>query len=304
MVHFESPALPAYHDLNSDMDIASFVDDGVLMRPILHNRDDSQSRLLQSPAITVSGDMTSAASMLKPGSVTIHPQGPVTWRRRPQRRFWSMSIHFTACILVLGLVTTSIMAPGLLRIGFRFDIDNFDQPTCDAGGNFQPPSSFSNPSSFLSPSKVFQITMGFGAMSFSNAKIIDVVWDIVRETCTHLVSVTLMKTQVVGRGGQAILAFISYRVFTKCLARLMERSSVTLAVFESLTLRDAISVSSILVLMKNFFMNGTVRAKLSMFWIIIASMYALFFQTLMSAMTGYSGKSHLVSSTVLIMMMV
>ena len=71
----------------------------------------------------------------------------------------------------------------------------------------------------------------------------------------------------------------------------MERSSVNLEVFESLALSDTVSVASIFVLMKDFVAKGTARARFSMLWIILASVYALFFQTLMSAMTGYSGKS-------------
>ena len=199
MAHFESSAQPACPDLNSGTDIASVVDTGVAMRPLLHVSDESQSRLLQPPSITVIGDMTSVASMSKPRSITVSPQGPVTWQRRPQRRVWSTSLHCTACILVFGLVTISIMAPALLS--FRSFQDQYDiswyEPTCDGGGNFQPPRASSLPS-FWSPSKVFQITMGFGTMSFSNAKIIDVVWDIVCEACTHMISLILIKSRLSG----------------------------------------------------------------------------------------------------------
>ena len=71
----------------------------------------------------------------------------------------------------------------------------------------------------------------------------------------------------------------------------MEHSSIDLVVFESLALCDTLSCFSIFVLIKDFVAKGTTRAKFSMLWIIIASVYALFFQTLMSAMTGYSGRS-------------
>ena len=73
----------------------------------------------------------------------------------------------------------------------------------------------------------------------------------------------------------------------------MEHSSIDLVVFESLALCDTLSCFSIFVLIKDFVAKGTTRAKFSMLWIIIASVYALFFQTLMSAMIGYSGKSFL-----------
>ena len=87
-----------------------------------------------------------------------------------------------------------------------------------------------------------------------------------------------------------MLAYISYRVYAKSLTTIMEQSSVTLEVFESITLRGGTSVSSIAMLVKDFLTNATNRGKLSMTWIIGASVYALLFQTLVSAMTGYSGE--------------
>ena len=71
----------------------------------------------------------------------------------------------------------------------------------------------------------------------------------------------------------------------------MEYSSVNLVVFESVALCDILSVFSVFVLMRDFVAKGSTRAKFSMLWIIVASVYALFFPTLMSAMTGYSGMS-------------
>jgi hypothetical protein len=62
-------------------------------------------------------------------------------------------------------------------------------------------------------------------------------------------------------------------------------------VFESITLRGVSSLSSIFCLIKDFFTNATTRARLSMAWIVFASIYLLFFQTLMSEKTGYSGES-------------
>jgi hypothetical protein len=34
-------------------------------------------------------------------------------------------------------------------------------------------------------SGMFQISMGFGAMSFSDAKLLDVVWDVVSQSALH-----------------------------------------------------------------------------------------------------------------------
>jgi hypothetical protein len=79
-----------------------------------------------------------------------------------------------------------------------------------------------------------------------------------------------------------------YRVFTKCLAQIMERSPVSLETFESVTLQNT-SVRALVNLIKDYSANSGARAKLSVSWMILSLSYVLGFPTLMSAMTGYSG---------------
>jgi hypothetical protein len=79
-----------------------------------------------------------------------------------------------------------------------------------------------------------------------------------------------------------------YRVFTKCLTRMMERSPVSFETFESVTLQNS-SVLALVNLIKGYSTNSGARAKLSVSWMILALSYVLGFPTLMSAMTGYSG---------------
>lgn len=63
----------------------------------------------------------------------------------------------------------------------------------------------------------FYITVSWGKMAFSTAKFIDIVWDI-----------------VVGRGGQALLAFITFKVSSQYLALAMREAPVSYNTFESL----------------------------------------------------------------------
>jgi hypothetical protein len=125
-----------------------------------------------------------------------------------------------------------------------------------------------------SPSGVFQITLGFGELPFSTVKIIDVIWDI-----------------IVGRGGQALLTGTSYVIFSKSLLRIMERKSVSYGTFEVLGFQTA-SATTIFKLMRDYLTNHGVRAKFSILWIILSSIYVVAFPTLASAMTGYSANSH------------
>ena len=96
---------------------------------------------------------------------------------------------------------------------------------------------------------------------------------------------------MIGRGGQALLAYITYHIYSKALVLIMERSSVSLEVFKAITIQGGVSIRAIFTLINDFRTNATTGAKLSICWMIIAGIYVLFFQTMSSAMTGYSGES-------------
>lgn len=117
---------------------------------------------------------------------------------------------------------------------------------------------------------VFAISLSFGSYSFGTAKLIDFCWDV-----------------CVGRGAQAGLAVFSYRVFTKGLSRTMETSSVSHDTFKAVTVQSG-TASGITVLGKDFFKNRTPRAKLAIFWTILAGVFVLVVPTWLSAMTGYT----------------
>jgi hypothetical protein len=167
------------------MSFTEAMDNDLAMQPIFHNRCESQSRLLHSPEASFSGDKNSLASQEQgwnPGDITAPSSSDATWQQRPQRRLWSITTHLTACFLVCVLLVASALGSALLILTASYE----NTGICDASGNFNLAwfdSTYSTPS-FWSPSRAFQITLGFGAMSFANAKLIDVAWDIVSETCS------------------------------------------------------------------------------------------------------------------------
>lgn len=70
--------------------------------------------------------------------------------------------------------------------------------------------------------KFYTVNMVFGDYSFTVAKAIDVVWDI-----------------IIGRGGQALLLYVFSRVFYDFLHMLLEKDSMTYDTFTSLSLSGA-----------------------------------------------------------------
>jgi hypothetical protein len=81
------------------------------------------------------------------------------------------------------------------------------------------PESLGLPDNSATISNFFSITNGYGSFSFGMARFIDLVWDL-----------------VISLGGQALLAWISYRVYTNLLLRITESQLVSYNLYSTLTL--------------------------------------------------------------------
>lgn len=178
-------------------------------------------------------------------------------RDKHSRRFW---IH-VALFFVLML---ALMSSGLIVLAS----DNSSGQYCDPGGNFD----FTQTYNPWAREHTFQITLGFGRMTFTQAKAIDVVWDV-----------------VVGRGGQFLLAAICFHVFSKSLGLRLEqpKASISYGGFRAIVFERP-TLSSTLKLVLDLRSTAGWRTKASVLWMIIASIYVVAFPTMTSAMTGYS----------------
>ena len=111
-------------------------------------------------------------------------------------------------------------------------------------------------------------------LSFSEAKLIDVIWDL-----------------VIGQGGRLLMAWAAYRVFMDALVSLMESTSVSYDVYSSLVF-DTTSLLSTWEATKALVKSANWRSRVFMFWFCLASFYTLSFPTLMGAATGYVNPSN------------
>jgi hypothetical protein len=118
----------------------------------------------------------------------------------------------------------------------------------------------------------FIVDTPFGTLSFGTAKFIDLVWDI-----------------GVSRCGQAMLGWITYRVNTSALLRIMETHPVSYELFSTLSLSWS-SVASLGPIMKAFFTRLGFRKKLILMWIVLNIFWVAFWPTITNAMTGYIAK--------------
>ncbi|KAJ4985482.1 hypothetical protein SVAN01_09047 [Stagonosporopsis vannaccii] len=176
---------------------------------------------------------------------------------------WLRGLGWTAGVIwVLGLILSAIFI-GLLS---EFVSSN---SACVPDGSFRlHPDTYS----MWSSSGFFQITLGGGKLSFAQAKVVDVVWDII---------------QCVGRGGQLLLAIISWRVFARYLTICMETEPVTYRVFRTIFIESDVSILSTCRTIKSFVRQRGLRSKVAMVFMAATMVFVLAFPTLMSAMSGY-----------------
>ncbi|KAK4444532.1 hypothetical protein QBC34DRAFT_474791 [Podospora aff. communis PSN243] len=120
----------------------------------------------------------------------------------------------------------------------------------------------------------FQITVGFGELSLSEAKMIDVAWDL-----------------IVGRVGQVILAFCTWKAFSTYVRNSMHRHPVTYSTFWTAFMDGQPSMYSTLHLMRDGAFGGVGQSRASMAFFAIAMPFVLAFPTMASTMTGYRAKA-------------
>lgn len=118
-------------------------------------------------------------------------------------------------------------------------------------------------------SELFNINVAFGTLSFGTAKIVDLVWDV-----------------GVSRCGQALLGWITYRVNTASLLRLMETQPVSYDLYSSLSFSWT-TLASLVPVARAFFTKLGFRRKLLILWLLLSIVWVAVWPTFTNAMTGY-----------------
>ncbi|KAF1962068.1 hypothetical protein CC80DRAFT_434807 [Byssothecium circinans] len=130
----------------------------------------------------------------------------------------------------------------------------------------------------MDSSYFFTPNLSFGAMTFTQVKVIDIAWDL-----------------CIGRGGQILLAYVNYRVFNEWLLYHMEIHLTSYKMYTAVAFQTN-TLTTLGVLGKEFLAFGKGSWKrffrwLAMLCMLISTLYVLAFPTLMSAMTGYIATS-------------
>ncbi|KAK0707852.1 hypothetical protein B0H67DRAFT_647991 [Lasiosphaeris hirsuta] len=169
---------------------------------------------------------------------------------------WRVSVSGDALALSLSLTHLA-----------RFP-DTFTRSACHPDGNFSP---FSGDYDWWAVSGIFQVTLGFGSLTFTQAKVVDVVWDV-----------------IVGQIGQFAASVISFKVFTDYVTVSMATTPVTYVTFWTIYLHQETSVRAWIQLMREFWSGGVLKSKIAIVFIAYAMLFLISIPTLAGAMTGYT----------------
>lgn len=95
--------------------------------------------------------------------------------------------------------------------------------------------------------------------------------------------------KLVGRGGQAIVAYISWCVFAKYVTTSMEITPITFRTYRTIFLPNGSLILGIPRLIRDFSSRHALHSKIAMSFMVFTMAFTLSFPTLASALAGYSG---------------
>jgi hypothetical protein len=121
--------------------------------------------------------------------------------------------------------------------------------------------------------KLFVLDQTFGKFTFSQAKVLDVAWDI-----------------VIGRGVQLVAWFVGYLVFSDALLRAIERHPASFQIFQRIALEGP-SLLSLYTLIKELWRAKSHRTKTLFLYIWLSTLYIISIPMFLGAMTGYDSTS-------------
>jgi hypothetical protein len=182
-----------------------------------------------------------------------------------KRMRWSKKQVYAACLVVVGVVIPMTMISYLTPFNRIFA-----DKTLSCGDNFvgQPQNA-----TVKGIEKLFALDATFGRFSFSQAKTIDILWDL-----------------LVGRGAQALAWWASYNVFCDALLRAIERHPASFEMFQRLAMEGP-GLHALWTLTKELWTAKSARTRALFFYMFVSTGYVLLVPIVLGAMTGYDSTS-------------
>ncbi|SCO31282.1 uncharacterized protein FFNC_01974 [Fusarium fujikuroi] len=209
-------------------------------------------------------DKPSVTKAFKDACYDLNLFGKPRKNNRPFELSFVRQVLWVGCwnLSVLGLLIYLCLMP----LGF-----SDEESACQPDGEFRF-GGIDRPGTFdwWAPKGFFQITLNWGRLSFGTAKLIDVIWDL-----------------VIGRGGQTLMALISWRVFVEYLQLSLITKPAAYSTVWLIRFQKDNSALATWKLAAGFFKVGLASKKVMCFMIWTA-LLILAFPTFASSMTGYT----------------
>ncbi|KAI0185049.1 hypothetical protein EV127DRAFT_412528 [Xylaria flabelliformis] len=169
--------------------------------------------------------------------------------------------------LKLWLLFTLLLSAFLFLINLLYSSTNLGSCSVDGSFEYQ---LYSGLDDLWTISDFFQVNIAIGNLTFTQAKVADISWDL-----------------AVGRGGQAILSFITWEVFADYAALSMTTQPITFATYRTLFTETGPSLSSATRLVHDFIRYKGLASNLASAFVIYSMVLVLLLPTLAGAATGY-----------------
>ena len=184
-------------------------------------------------------------------------------------RYWSI-------VIAVSLFSFAITITPTIIVGRQADQDSSEYAfDCRPDGTVSLPFTYDYYNSWKI-SSLLDISLAFGNMSFPLAKLIDVIWD-----------------TAIGRGGQALLTVLLYRVLSQALLYSMETRRSSFRKFASVYFELG-TLYGLCILIKDMYhdhQTRTIKSTLVTLGCIFSVAYVVAFPTMVSGISGYQAKS-------------
>ncbi|VUC37057.1 unnamed protein product [Clonostachys rosea] len=215
-----------------------------------HSGSDVQETLVKKPQISIS------QKCVRPFKEAWHDLRSMKWQREGVMYLFALWIYCLITLVVwLSLVSKNSGA-------------SKDNTPCHPDGKFN---AIADTFDWWSPNGLFQITLRTGTLSFDSAKAVDIFWNL-----------------IVGRGGQALLAIASTRIWIEYLSVSIATKPTSYTTVWLLRFYTEPSTLSTFRLARQFFLGRGLASAFKMWFLVIAALFVVAFPTLMSSLAGYT----------------
>ncbi|ROV94215.1 hypothetical protein VSDG_05680 [Cytospora chrysosperma] len=241
----------------------------------MHKFVDIDPLLMEADVPQVKGASIFKKATLYLGRLWVETCNDLRYDLKPTRSWRAAARNFAWLIFTIwamGTILFCFFFPlGLMR-AVSWKDSFYDWNYCAPDGSFS-----LEPTNPWKPAWTFQITLGFGSLSFTQAKAIDIVWDV-----------------VVGRFGQTVLAYFSWISFSAYVRVSMEHAPITYRTFWTYFMQSEASFRATVRMIRDFTSRRGLGSRIAMVFMISTMIFVMAFPTLASAMTGYTAKTEAV----------